>query len=989
MCRRSHFTIELTDTNGLPVDAPAGGAALSLQSSSAGGTFSLSSSGSPVTTLTVPAGSHTGTFYYEDSVAGAPTLTVGNASLASGTQSETVVAAAAAGLVRQSGTSILSASGAPLILNGVNLAGWLEMEGYMVPLDSEPNASTSVSDMYTAIALLDSRFGVATEQELFRTYQSAWITDADLQNAQKAGLNVLRVPFWWANLYTTSFQWRPDAFQYLDWIVQEAAKYGLYVILDLHGAFGSQSSNIYSGTANLDRFWENAYYQNMTNQLWMRVATHYKYNGNVLGYDLLNEPDGGPQVSGNGNDPIAEVQNNLYTAVRSVDTGHMILMEETGGTWNASQLPNPAVGGSSSEVTTWQNVPNAPPVVKQPWTNVAYSFHSYPPYDATLAQSETEIGYQNSNFSTVNGYKVPDIIGECNYYTVEQSWYAAYSDYASKGIHTIFWAFKSTAGGGEDSWGYYNENGWSWGGPEGYDGEGNYPNGSLGSLYTPDLLTDSAQTIANDWAAFTTAGTQNAQPGTYPNTPAYQPNFHYNYALGDPITEIIQPQTAIADGLLPPATPPANGVAGVNFGFENPFVSSDADGGDAPDFRVNYLPNPPAVSAGWTFTGNCGISSTGLQEGALTGWGQSGTEIAAPDGQQVAYLTGSGCSIAQTVTSGTAGVWTITFSAAQRSSGSVEPIVVSINGTQIGSTINPSTTTYKDYTVTSGPLAAGSYSLAFTGSSASNWAFLDAVRVTVGTPASAAPVVSTSGTITAQAGLNLDYTITASNTPTSYNASILNGSGLPAGLSVNKSSGLISGKPTNAGTTTLTLSAANASGSGTQIMTLIVTPEAPYLAYSASGSVKEGSSYSYRIAAGNGTPTTYEAYGMPSGLSVNPSTGYITGSVNRVGNFRRIAGCIQCRGNGGGGADLDRKSDRAGHYERNGGNGRPASAVQLCHNGELSASQLQCDRPPFRAGSRWDDGTYLRHRNSHGNRLIKLSRFTPSIPQEQGLRCWH
>ena len=275
-------------------------------------------------------------------MAGTPTVTVGNANLASGTQSETVVASAAASLVRQSGTAILSASGVPLILNGVNLAGWLEMEGYMVPLDSEPNASTSVVDMYTAIAVLDSRFGVPTEQQLFRTYQSTWITDADLQNAQKAGFNVLRVPFWWANLYTTSFQWRPDAFQYLDWIVQEAAKYGLYVILDLHGAFGGQSSNIYSGTANLDRFWENAYYQNMTNQLWMRVATHYKYNANVLGYDLLNEPDGGPQVSGNGNDPIAEVQNNLYTAVRSVDTGHMILMEETGGTWNSSQLPNPS-----------------------------------------------------------------------------------------------------------------------------------------------------------------------------------------------------------------------------------------------------------------------------------------------------------------------------------------------------------------------------------------------------------------------------------------------------------------------------------------------------------------------------------------------------------------------------------------------------------------------------------------------------------------------
>ncbi len=73
----------------------------------------------------------------------------------------------------------------------------------------------------------------------------------------------------------------------------------------------------------------------------------------------------------------------------------------------------------------------------------------------------------------------------------------------------------------------------------------------------------------------------------------------------------------------------------------------------------------------------------------------------------------------------------------------------------------------------------------------------------------------------AKVGQSFTFTITASNSPTSYGAS-----NLPTGLSINSTTGVISGTPTTAGTYTITLSASNAggTGTGTQMLTVSVAP---------------------------------------------------------------------------------------------------------------------------------------------------------------------
>lgn len=66
--------------------------------------------------------------------------------------------------------------------------------------------------------------------------------------------------------------------------------------------------------------------------------------------------------------------------------------------------------------------------------------------------------------------------------------------------------------------------------------------------------------------------------------------------------------------------------------------------------------------------------------------------------------------------------------------------------------------------------------------------------------------------------LEFGYTITASNSPVSYNAT-----GLPTGLSVNPGNGLISGIPSGTGTFYVTISATNATGTGTGPLTLTIS----------------------------------------------------------------------------------------------------------------------------------------------------------------------
>jgi aryl-phospho-beta-D-glucosidase BglC (GH1 family) len=353
-------------------------------------------------------------------------------------------------------------SGDIVPLHGANLGTWLLMEGWMCPMDS-----SGLPDNYSVIQTLDTRFGVPIEQNLIRTYQNTWITTNDLDNIRALGMNLVRVPFWWADVQTLNGTWRADAFDRMDWVVSNAWQRGIYTLIDFHGVPGGQSTSQSTGQQNQNQYWTNSGDQNQTALIWSNVAAHFKGNAAVAGYDLMNEPIGSPSQAA-----IWAMYSNLYQTVRAVDPDHILVME---GTWTGT-----ATGGQQ---LNWQWDVLPPPGLYN-WSNVAYSMHAYPG-STTLNGVKAEVDKQVNDFNTHQSWNVPDLIGEFNAYGTAASWQYAVQKFNSNNMSWANWAYKATDGTVGDSWGIYDPI-------------------SSSSPSKPNIQTDSSATISNDWSQWKT-----------------------------------------------------------------------------------------------------------------------------------------------------------------------------------------------------------------------------------------------------------------------------------------------------------------------------------------------------------------------------------------------------------------------------------------------------------------------------------------------------
>ena len=155
------------------------------------------------------------------------------------------------------------------------------------------------------------------------------------------------------------------------------------------------------------------------------------------------------------------------------------------------------------------------------------------------------------------------------------------------------------------------------------------------------------------------------------------------------------------------------------------------------------------------------------------------------------------------------------------------------------------------------------------------------------------PVISSASSVIGIRGQSFNYLITATNNPTQFNAI-----GLPPGLTVNSTTGVISGTPTATGTFGVILTAMNSVGTGGASLTLTINPLPPVITSVTSASGVTGSPFSFQVEATN-EPTTYKATGLPNGISINPTTGLISGTSTQSGSFSVV---LFAQNNGGTGS---------------------------------------------------------------------------------------
>ena len=251
--------------------------------------------------------------------------------------------------LKTDGTDIVDANGRRVVLKGVSLGGWLMMEGYMF-------GGRNIAERMLKESI-EKALGRDALDDFIRSFRDTFVREEDVKTIKGWGANCIRIPF---NYRLIEFEDRPfslneEGLEYLDRAIGWCQKHGIYCILDMHAAPGSQNPAWHSDSSGAVELFASEVNRDRYFRLWHFLATRYKDVSAVAGYDVLNEP----VLPFHQEYILKDLYEKVTGEIRDVDKKHIIFLE--GNFW--------------AQKLDFLGKPRDP--------NTAYSIHTYAPLNFT------------------------------------------------------------------------------------------------------------------------------------------------------------------------------------------------------------------------------------------------------------------------------------------------------------------------------------------------------------------------------------------------------------------------------------------------------------------------------------------------------------------------------------------------------------------------------------------------------------------------------
>jgi len=231
------------------------------------------------------------------------------------------------------GKQVIGPDNKPFLMRGTNLGNWLVPEGYMFKFKNV-NSPKLINQAFSEI------MGPEDVKAFWKKYQDTYITAADIHFLKASGMNSIRIPFNYRLFTAESYMGENNpnrGFELLDRVIGWCKKEGLYVILDMHAAPGGQTGDNIDDGYGYPFLFKSKASQQLTIDIWHRIAAHYAKSTTVMGYDLLNEPIATYFKADEFNQYLEPLYQKITKSIRLVDKNHIVILG--GAQWDSNFKP--------------------------------------------------------------------------------------------------------------------------------------------------------------------------------------------------------------------------------------------------------------------------------------------------------------------------------------------------------------------------------------------------------------------------------------------------------------------------------------------------------------------------------------------------------------------------------------------------------------------------------------------------------------------------